>query len=210
MLLESSDRRGERFEQVLKSDKRKFFIMCKLIKSHKAAKKAEATGNKHSTHMFNVLQKEKCTNLELLGTKVIYEHPSKAKGGKKPKVELLNTLSRTKGQSSLIAFDFHGVGGCTGFRMKNKKDETALCKLIRNGRTFELAGDPLADSKVGKKRPLGAPDSRPKKDLGPTYNDKNNGNDNDEENKMSSLGWNRCSLHLFPLSHPLILKINGS
>ena len=132
MLLESSDRRGERFQQVLKSDKRKFFIMCKLIKSHVAAKKAAATGNKHFTHMFDVLQKEKCTNLELLGINVIYEHPSKAKGGEKTEgrvAEHFDSYKEWAGEiqqrdnGSLIA---HETGAATSYAMFSAQERGIL------------------------------------------------------------------------------------
>ena len=54
-------RRGERFQKILKSDKRKFFLMCKLIQSNSAAKKAQDTGNQHFQDMFDALMKKNVT-----------------------------------------------------------------------------------------------------------------------------------------------------
>merc|ERR1711924_398982 len=92
------------------------------------------------------------------GINVIYEMPSKKHGKRDPKAEVLNKLSCTKDKCGLRAFDFHCVGGCTGYRMKEDADTKGLCELINAGRKFVLSGDPLEEASKNEasnaRRPL--------------------------------------------------------
>jgi hypothetical protein len=137
-------RRGERFEKILKSDKRKFFLMCKLVRSEAAAKRAKEIENRHFKEMFETLVKQDCTNFDMVGINLICLKASKRNGGRDPKAELLKNLSCTAGDCSLKAFDFHCIGDAYG-SVYEDKDVKGLCKLIHGGRKFDLSSDPLKD-----------------------------------------------------------------
>lgn len=133
---------SKRFLKVLQLGPRKFFGMCEVVNSSKVLDKirdVKDEGSKFGT-LFEALCDQGVTNFELLVVLVACGNASEARGEPIVKPSI---ISQSKGRAKLRVDELHCVGACTGLKLKNKKDATALGKMITKGRTFDLQPDPL-------------------------------------------------------------------
>lgn len=155
-------RRVKRFQAVLKSSRRKLFVMCSVVESQSGLQEEQDSKGKEFHNAFKALLKRPCSNFELLCINVICGKPGKSNPSEaksKPIIKKTNWGCKS-GRNSLVIYNFHCAGECTGLRLKKKQDREHLAQLVTAGHSFDLADDPVpADttskhaSGIAKKRP---------------------------------------------------------
>lgn len=141
---QSYKRKIQRFRKVAALPGRKLMVLAEVCSSQATLTKARDAfnGGGEIIQLFNALSRV-CNVFDLQVIIVVTGKASRNQGQQAPRVRPV--FKHQQGRANLIVHELHCVGDCTGAYLRSSKDEDKFCRLIMNGRTFQLAPDPLQE-----------------------------------------------------------------